>query len=163
MNIYLACEVLDIWPVVKARAEVWSVSNTVNNKPINNLKAICKNKYKKLAAIHHPDKGGDQAKFIELQKAHDTIKDATVEQIIDSLKDEQECNRVFHESGSLQCKDCTKWSDIVGLCITVSCTGFKSPKDTNVLGFNNIRRQRTQVQSSSHYKRRSRRVGQTAG
>jgi len=164
MNVYLACEALDIWPIVKARAEVWSISSTANAKAINNLKSIAKNKFKELAVVHHPDKGGENDKFIELQRAHDVIKNATIEQIIDSLKDEQESNRVYFEPGSLQCKDCTKWSDIVGLCITVSCTGFKSPKDSNVLGFNKIRRrQRTQVQSGSFIRKRSKGMGQTAG
>ena len=31
--------------------------------------------YKKLASIHHPDKGGDTAKFQEIQSAYETLSD----------------------------------------------------------------------------------------
>ena len=32
-----------------------------------------KKAYKKLAMKHHPDRGGDQAKFQEIQEAYDTL------------------------------------------------------------------------------------------
>ena len=34
-----------------------------------------KRAYRKLASQHHPDKGGDKAKFQEIQKAYDTLSD----------------------------------------------------------------------------------------
>lgn len=34
-----------------------------------------KKAYRKLAAVHHPDRGGDTAKFQELQAAYDTVSD----------------------------------------------------------------------------------------
>ena len=34
-----------------------------------------KKAYKKLAMTHHPDRGGDQAKFQEIQEAYDTLSD----------------------------------------------------------------------------------------
>lgn len=32
------------------------------------------NRYRELAAIHHPDKGGDQATFISIRQAYETLK-----------------------------------------------------------------------------------------
>ena len=32
-----------------------------------------KTAYRKLASIHHPDKGGDQEKFKDIQKAYETL------------------------------------------------------------------------------------------
>ena len=34
-----------------------------------------KKAYRKMAAQHHPDKGGDTAKFQEVQKAYETLSD----------------------------------------------------------------------------------------
>ena len=34
-----------------------------------------KRAYRKLASIHHPDKGGDQEKFKDIQKAYETLSD----------------------------------------------------------------------------------------
>ena len=34
-----------------------------------------KAKYKKLAMVHHPDRGGEQAKFQEIQEAYATLSD----------------------------------------------------------------------------------------
>jgi len=33
--------------------------------------------YRKLAAIHHPDRGGDKDKFAEIQEAYDLLSDPT--------------------------------------------------------------------------------------
>ena len=42
-----------------------------------------KRAYRKLASQHHPDKGGDKAKFQEIQQAYDTLSDATKRQQYD--------------------------------------------------------------------------------
>jgi DnaJ-class molecular chaperone len=42
-----------------------------------------KKAYRKLASQHHPDKGGDKAKFQEIQAAYDTLSDANKRQQYD--------------------------------------------------------------------------------
>jgi DnaJ-class molecular chaperone len=42
-----------------------------------------KRAYRKLASQHHPDKGGDKAKFQEIQRAYDTLSDANKRQQYD--------------------------------------------------------------------------------
>mmetsp|Transcript_2213 Transcript_2213/g.3193 ORF Transcript_2213/g.3193 Transcript_2213/m.3193 type:complete len:470 (-) Transcript_2213:197-1606(-) len=42
-----------------------------------------KKAYFKLARIHHPDKGGDEEKFKEIQKAYDCLKDESKREIYD--------------------------------------------------------------------------------
>jgi curved DNA-binding protein len=43
-----------------------------------------KKAFRKLASLHHPDKGGDTAKFQEIQAAYDTLGDATKRQQYDN-------------------------------------------------------------------------------
>jgi DnaJ-class molecular chaperone len=49
---------------------VLGISNTTEKKEI-------KRAYRKLASIHHPDKGGDTEKYQEIQNAYDMLKDIT--------------------------------------------------------------------------------------
>lgn len=42
-----------------------------------------KKAYRKLASVHHPDKGGDTTKFQEIQVAYDTLSDPTKKQQYD--------------------------------------------------------------------------------
>eukprot|EP00466_Bigelowiella_natans_P005245 jgi/Bigna1/47631/estExt_Genewise1.C_160109 len=42
-----------------------------------------KKAYFKLARVHHPDKGGDEEKFKEIQKAYDTLSDETKRELYD--------------------------------------------------------------------------------
>lgn len=43
-----------------------------------------KNSYRKLAMKHHPDRGGDQQKFTEIQQAYDTLSDPQKRQQYDN-------------------------------------------------------------------------------
>jgi DnaJ-class molecular chaperone len=43
-----------------------------------------KKAYRKLASQHHPDKGGDKAKFQEIQVAYDTLSDTNKRQQYDN-------------------------------------------------------------------------------
>jgi DnaJ-class molecular chaperone len=43
-----------------------------------------KKAFRKLASLHHPDKGGDTAKFQEIQAAYDTLGDSTKRQQYDN-------------------------------------------------------------------------------
>ena len=42
-----------------------------------------KHAYRKLASVHHPDKGGDTAKFQEIQQAYETLSDPSKKQEYD--------------------------------------------------------------------------------
>lgn len=46
--------------------------------------ARIKSAYRKLAAIHHPDKGGDPDRFMDIKKAYDVLKDHELRQRYDS-------------------------------------------------------------------------------
>jgi DnaJ-class molecular chaperone len=50
----------------------------------NATESDIKRAYKKLASQHHPDKGGDQEKFKEIQKAYDVLKDPEKRQQYDN-------------------------------------------------------------------------------
>jgi DnaJ-class molecular chaperone len=50
----------------------------------NATQADVKRAYRKLATQHHPDKGGDTAKFQELQKAYETLHDPAKRQNYDN-------------------------------------------------------------------------------
>ncbi len=60
-----------------------SMNNRVDNNKFYNLLGVDKNAtsteikkaYRKLAVIHHPDKGGDSEKFKEITKAFETLSD----------------------------------------------------------------------------------------
>jgi len=44
-----------------------------------------KNAYRKLASKHHPDKGGDESKFKEIQKAYETLSNPERKQMYDQF------------------------------------------------------------------------------
>lgn len=57
--------------------EILGVSNTSSTEEI-------KKAYRRLASKHHPDKGGDTAKFQEIQTAYDTLSDPVKRQDYDN-------------------------------------------------------------------------------
>jgi DnaJ-class molecular chaperone len=57
--------------------EILGVSNTASTEEI-------KKAYRRLASKHHPDKGGDTAKFQEIQTAYDTLSDPVKRQGYDN-------------------------------------------------------------------------------
>ena len=60
--------------------------------------------FRKAAMKHHPDRGGDQAKFKEINEAHDILSDndkrMMVDQGIDPLNPQQRQGHHFHSGGS---------------------------------------------------------------
>jgi len=48
--------------------DILGVSRTASDKEI-------KTAFRKLAAKHHPDKGGDSKKFVEIKEAYETLND----------------------------------------------------------------------------------------
>jgi hypothetical protein len=127
MNLYEACKALGIWHVAKARAEVWSMSS-VNEDSLVDLKGHAKSAFKRLAFDYHPDKGGDQDKYLEIQEAFDDIKAATCQAFIDALDIEKKETAEYYDPGSDRCWECTKWSSMVHSCLTIHCTGYEAPK-----------------------------------
>lgn len=132
MNLYEACATLGVWHVVKARAEVWSVSPGDHTTTLDELKSMIKDKFRELAMKLHPDKGGDNDGWVKIQEAHELIKSATVIGLVGALETEQLSGVKYHAPGSEVCNNCSKWSDIVQTCATASCTGFKE-RGTHVL------------------------------
>ena len=61
--------------------EVLGLKKDCNKKQI-------KNAYRKLSKIHHPDTGGDQQKFIEVQRAYDILSDEVARKKYDELQTE---------------------------------------------------------------------------
>jgi curved DNA-binding protein len=55
-----------------------------------------KRAYRKLASQHHPDKGGDKAKFQEIQSAYDTLSDNSRRQEYDMQQNGFGGGREFH-------------------------------------------------------------------
>lgn len=138
MNIYSACIRLNIWNVVKARAEVWAITKPCNNESLDELKLIAKKAFRTLCMEYHPDKGGSNQNFLDIQMAFDLIKDATYNNFINALNEEKQSKIIFMSPGSEKCGSCRKWSNLVSACITVTCSGFDEPtKDSR---FVNIRR-----------------------
>ena len=125
MNLYDACIVLDLWHVVKARAQVWSISTSNHATALNEIGDKAKNRFRELALQYHPDKGGDGNKYLEIQEAYDLIKSATVSGIIDTLKIEASTNIEHFTPGNIECENCSKWSSLIKVCATHTCTGFK--------------------------------------
>lgn len=134
MNLYEACVNLDVWRVVKAYAEVWSISKSHNGYSVDNLKSIIKTKFKQLAIQHHPDVGGDNDVYLNIKESYDIIKKSTVNDFISSLNNEKS-NIIYLKSGSCECEKCVKWSNITSMCITSTCTGFK-PLKSNLINKN---------------------------
>jgi curved DNA-binding protein len=59
-----------------------------------------KKAYRKLAAKHHPDRGGDTAEFQKISQAYDTIGDETKRAQYDAQKDGVNTNNFHFNSGS---------------------------------------------------------------
>ena len=137
MNLYEACKILGIWHVAKARAEVWSISSA-NEDSLEDLKNLAKTAFKRLAMEHHPDKGGDQNNYLEIQEAFNLIKEVTAQAVIDALDIEKKETAEYYNPGIDKCWGCTKWSSMVHACLTIQCTGFEAPKKRK---FGNIRGQ----------------------
>jgi molecular chaperone DnaJ len=60
--------------------EILGVSKTANDKEI-------KKKYKELAKIHHPDKGGDESKFKEISEAYEILSNSEKRENYDKFGD----------------------------------------------------------------------------
>lgn len=138
MNIYSACIRLGIWELAKARAGVWLLSNSSDHaKSLSDLKDVIKSYYKKLALSHHPDVGGDENNFLEIQAAYDMIKAANHNDFVNALDYEKKSLTKYYEPGANNCFECNRWSDITKSCITVTCSGFQEPpprKFSHLLG-----------------------------
>ena len=52
-----------------------------------------KKAYKKLALIHHPDKGGDAKVFQDIQAAYETLKDAEKKNLYDQMGHDMYINK----------------------------------------------------------------------
>jgi len=124
MNLYDACAILDLWYAIKARAQMWSISNC-RPTSLDEVRILVKNRFKELALQHHPDKGGDNSKYLEIQEAYELIKSASVPDFIHALSIEAANNIKYYTPGSQDCANCSKWSDVVCVCVTTTCTGFK--------------------------------------
>jgi len=127
MNLYWACIRIGIWSIVKARAEVWQASGSTSPESLQEIKDLAKRSYRSLSMLHHPDKGGDHDNYLEIQSAFDSVKSATVSDFIQALDEEKKSLIKYYEPGSEDCRGCGRWSDIVGMCITVTCSGFQAP------------------------------------
>ncbi len=57
-----------------------------------------KSAYRKLAMIHHPDKGGDEKKFKEINEAHDTLINNTTKQYIPQQQQHHRASGQVHVS-----------------------------------------------------------------
>jgi len=124
MNVYEASINLGIWPMVKAHAEIWSVTKPVEVL-FQEFHNDIKKKYKEMVSISHPDKGGVESVFMLVQKSYEILKRAGVSDFIDSLAQEKVSTIQIYHPGSDQCPGCSKWSNILGMCIIGSCTGFE--------------------------------------
>jgi len=58
--------------------DILGVSRTASDKEI-------KTAFRKLAAKHHPDKGGDSKKFVEIKEAYETLNDSKKRQMYDQF------------------------------------------------------------------------------
>jgi hypothetical protein len=125
MNLYEACINLGIWHIAKARAEIWSLSETRGSSAsLDDLKGQIKTQCKKLAMVFHPDVGGNHGDMAKIQESHNLVKKATTHDFINALDIAKEVEIVLYEPGSLNCKQCRKWSDMLNICSTENCTGF---------------------------------------
>ena len=50
--------------------EAWEILSV----PVGSAKNVIAKRYRELAAIHHPDKGGDQEMFIKIRAAYEALK-----------------------------------------------------------------------------------------
>jgi DnaJ-class molecular chaperone len=160
MNLYEACINLDLWHVAKARAEVWAISKSGgSDASLDSLKLIAKDKFRELALIHHPDKGGTNSDYIEIQESYDMVKKASTKDFIRALEVEIESSIVQYKPGSPECRECSRWSSIFQACITSTCTGFRK----HAIPSKSKRWTRESLQGSGFFSRRSRDLGQATG
>lgn len=129
MSLYVASIVLGVWPIIKACGEVWRISPGDHTTALNDLKGLVKNRFKELAMLHHPDRGGDHSQYVGIQQAYDIVKSATISNIIDAIQEECKLAVQHYRAGSPECRSCSKWSDICGVCATTSCSGFSNYSD----------------------------------
>ena len=130
MNIYEASINLGIWPMVKAHAEIWSVTKP-GELLFQKFQDEIKKKYKEMAVISHPDRGGTDTSFMTVQKSYEILKYASVSDVIESLSHEKRSNIKIYHPGSDECPGCDKWSNILGMCIVGSCTGFERRENSS--------------------------------
>ena len=64
---------------MKNHYDTLGVSETASDKDI-------KSAFRKLAGQHHPDKGGDEARFKEVNEAYDTLKNTEKRQEYDAVR-----------------------------------------------------------------------------
>jgi len=128
MDLFVACIRLDVWEVAKTRATVWSMSQHPSVEALTELKEFAKRSFHKLAMSHHPDKGGDQQVFVEIQQAYELIESATADNFVHALRIEKSSTATYCQPGAEQCRSCRKWSDVVQSCITVTCSGYEEPR-----------------------------------
>jgi DnaJ-class molecular chaperone len=149
-----------MWRVVKARAQVWAISKQGgSDASLESLRLIAKQKFRELVMIHHPDKGGTNSDYIEIQEAYNIIKSAERKDFIRALDIEAESNIIQHKPGSSECKQCSRWSSIFQACITSTCTGFRKHAISNKYK----RWTRKNLQSSGFFSKGSRDLGQVTG
>lgn len=127
MDMYRAAVRLGIWPVIKAKAEVWLATCKPNIELLEEIHGLAKQAYHTLSLEHHPDKGGKHDNFVEIQKAYESVHISKVGDIIHALGEERRSQTQYFEPGSDSCKRCERWSSLVGVCITVTCAGFQAP------------------------------------
>jgi len=130
MNVYEASILLSVWPVVKARAEIWLTAKP-SESMWNGFKDIIKNRYRELSLVHHPDMGGDHDTYIKIQRAYEVLRYSALEDIVEALSYEKKMIAEYCKPGSDKCKNCSKWSKMINLCATISCTGFEINSSPN--------------------------------
>lgn len=138
MNLYNACIRLDVWSAVKARAEVWSMCDSVGVVELDTLHGIIKKAYHNLALKNHPDHGGDPNNYIEIKQAYELTQKSTINDFLHSLLEEEESSAIYFTPGDDMCKKCRRWNDMLNICIVTTCAGFdpvKKSKFTNINKF----------------------------
>lgn len=71
--------------------DYYKILNVSNSASKDEIKAA----YRKLAAKHHPDRGGDTSKFQEIQRAYDVLMDNTKRSEYDAMNSENFSNTNF--------------------------------------------------------------------
>lgn len=123
MNVYQACQKLQIWIAVRAYIEIWKGTN---NHDYNKIKILAKKSYKELACVFHPDMPtADNNIFLEIKEALDIINNSTINQLFIALDNEIKNNIKYFDLGSDECKECVRWSKLLNNCVFATCQGFK--------------------------------------
>jgi DnaJ-class molecular chaperone len=123
MDLYEACQELQIWNVARAYAEVW---RGTNNHDYGKIVSLARQSFKKMACRFHPDMPtANESLFLKIKEALDVINNNDVSQLFDALDKERRINVKYFKSGSAECKKCTRWNDLLGSCIFTACQGFE--------------------------------------